>query len=135
MANKTTLNIASNIDEMRRKNNMGEYQKEEQEEKTFEATRNERVGVAPKKTVGRPKNKRALINKISKTSYFDDGTHQRIKQLQVFSKVEVKDLILVSVIDFLDRNCDESGKLTAAGEQHIVSVMDKVYEEYGEYLD
>lgn len=85
--------------------------------------------------VGRPKNKRALINKISKTSYFDDGTHQRIKQLQVFSKVEVKDLILVSVIDFLDRNCDENGKLTAAGEQHITSVMDRVYEEYGEYLD
>lgn len=135
MANKSTLNIASNIDEMRRKNNMGEYQKEEQEEKTFEATRNERVGVVQKKSVGRPKNKRALINKISKTSYFDDGTHQRIKQLQVFSKVEVKDLILVSVIDFLDRNCDENGKLTAAGEQHIVSVMDKVYEEYGEYLD
>lgn len=135
MANKSTLNIASNIDEMRRKNNMGEYQKEEQEEKTFEATRNERVGVSPKKSVGRPKNKRSLINKISKTSYFDDGTHQRIKQLQVFSKVEVKDLILVSVIDFLDRNCDENGKLTAAGEQHIVSVMDKVYEEYGEYLD
>lgn len=135
MANKSTLNIASNIDEMRRKNNMGEYQKEEQEEKTFEATRNERVGVAQKKSVGRPKNKRALINKISKTSYFDDGTHQRIKQLQVFSKVEVKDLILVSVIDFLDRNCDENGKLTAAGEQHIASVMDKVYEEYGEYLD
>lgn len=135
MANKSTLNIASNIDEMRRKNNMGEYQKEEQEEKIFEATRNERVGVVQKKSVGRPKNKRALINKISKTSYFDDGTHQRIKQLQVFSKVEVKDLILVSVIDFLDRNCDENGKLTAAGEQHIVSVMDKVYEEYGEYLD
>ena len=135
MANKSTLNIASNIDEMRRKNNMGEYQKEEQEEKTFEATRNERAGVVTKKSVGRPKNKRALINKISKTSYFDDGTHQRIKQLQVFSKVEVKDLILVSVIDFLDRNCDENGKLTVAGEQHITSVMDKVYEEYGEYLD
>ena len=28
--------------------------------------------------VGRPKNKRALINKNPKTSYFDDGTHQRI---------------------------------------------------------
>ena len=87
------------------------------------------------RSVGRPKNKRELINKIAKTSYFDDGTHQRIKQLQVFSKVEVKDLILVSVIDFLNRNCDESGKLSAAAERHIESVIDKVYEEHGEYVD
>lgn len=87
------------------------------------------------RSVGRPKNKRSLINKIAKTSYFDDGTHQRIKQVQVFSKVEVKDLILASVIDFLDRNCDEAGRLSPVAERRIESIIDKVYEEYGEYVD
>lgn len=87
------------------------------------------------RSVGRPRNKRILINKIAKTSYFDDGTHQRIKQIQVFSKVEVKDLILAAVIDFLDRNCDESGRLSSVAERKIESIIDKVYEEYGEYVD
>ena len=32
MANKSSLNIASNIKDMRQKNNMGEFQKEVQEE-------------------------------------------------------------------------------------------------------
>lgn len=87
------------------------------------------------RSVGRPKNKRALKNKKPKTTYFDEGTHQRIKVLRAFSEVEVKDLILVSVIDFMDKHCDEDGKLTRVGEKHIEEVMNKVYEEYGEYSE
>ena len=85
--------------------------------------------------VGRPKNRYALKNKKPKTSYFDEGTHQRIRVLKAYSEVEVKDLILVSVIDFLDKHCDESGKLSQAGERHIAAVMEKVYEEYGEIIE
>lgn len=84
------------------------------------------------RSVGRPKKKVALRDKKPKTTYFDLGTHRRIKILRAFSEVEVKDLILVSVIDFLDKYCDEEGRLTRAGEKHIENVMDKVYEEFGE---
>lgn len=84
------------------------------------------------RSVGRPKKKVALRDKKPKTTYFDIGTHQRIKILRAFSEVEVKDLILVSVIDFLDKYCDADGRLTRIGERHIENVMDKVYEEFGE---
>lgn len=84
------------------------------------------------RSVGRPKKKVALRDKKPKTTYFDIGTHQRIKLLRAFSEVEVKDLILVSVIDFLDKYCDADGRLSRIGERHIENVMNKVYEEYGE---
>lgn len=84
------------------------------------------------RSVGRPKKKVALRDKKPKTTYFDIGTHQRIKLLRAFSEVEVKDLILVSVIDFLDKYCDADGRLTRIGERHIENVMNKVYEEFGE---
>lgn len=84
------------------------------------------------RSVGRPKKKVALRDKKPKTTYFDIGTHQRIKLLRAFSEVEVKDLILVSVIDFLDKYCDADGRLTQSGERHIENVMDKVYEEFGD---
>lgn len=85
----------------------------------------------PSRGAGRPKKKRALREKISKTTFFDIGTHQRIKQLGVYSSVEVKDLILVAVVDFLDRHCDENGKLSVEAEKLIERTLDRIYAEYG----
>lgn len=133
MANKSTLNIASNIDEMRRKNNMGKHQKEEQAERIYEPSREEGVEISRKRSVGRQPKERKIKRTYPKTIYFDESTSMKLSDVRTKDKIEIKDLVLVATIEFLKKNFNEGERcLSEQAKELVRREMDIILEEFGE---
>ena len=130
MANKSTLNIASNIDDMRRKNNMGEYQKEEQEEKKNEPVREERVEVAPvvvePKKKGRPSKGATLDLNIGINVFLDKPLHKKLQYARAETDISIKDLIYMAT-DYVMNELFDGSIPTSEGEKVIREFKKKMF--------
>lgn len=131
MANKSAFSITSNMKEMRQKNNMGEYQKETQE--PAEAAQPvDRVGPA-KRSVGRQPKERKIKRTYPKTIYFDEPTSMKLSDVRTKDKIEIKDLVLVATIDFLNKNFNEEARsLRESAKDFIRMEMNRILDEFGE---
>ena len=131
MANKSAFSITSNMKEMRQKNNMGEYQKETQE--LAEAAQPvDRVEPA-KRSVGRQPKERKIKRTYPKTIYFDEPTSMKLSDVRTKDKIEIKDLVLVATIDFLNKNFNEEARsLRESAKDFIRMEMNRILDEFGE---
>ena len=117
--------------EMRQKNNMGEYQKETQEsaESARPAVREEPV----KRSVGRQPKERKIKRTYPKTIYFDEPTSMKLSDVRTKDKIEIKDLVLVATIDFLNKNFNEEARsLKESAKDFIRMEMNRILDEFGE---
>lgn len=130
MGNKSTLNIASNINEMRRKNNMGEYQKEEQEEKKYEPAREERVEVAPAvvepKKKGRPSKGATLDLTVGINVFLDKPLHKKLQYARAETDISIKDLIYMAT-DYMMNELFDGPIPTKEGERVIREFKKKMF--------
>ena len=131
MANKSAFSITSNMKEMRQKNNMGEYQKETQE--LAEAAQPvDRVEPA-KRSVGRQPKERKIKRTYPKTIYFDEPTSMKLSDVRTKDKIEIKDLVLVATIDFLNKNFNEEARsLRESAKDFIRMEKNRILDEFGE---
>lgn len=131
MANKSSLKIGDSMKELRQKNNMGEYQKNEPERVVQEQV-GERVEPA-KRSVGRQPKERKIKRTYPKTIYFDEPTSMKLSDVRTKDKIEIKDLVLVATIEFLKRNFNEEERcLSEASKDYIRKEMDKILEVFSE---
>lgn len=129
MANKTSFNIYGSAREIRQKNNMGEYQKLEAESAPSKPTV-EPIGEEPapaKRSVGRQPKERKLGKDYPKTVYFDQQTSMKLSDIRTKDKIDIKDVVLVATIEFLNRNFNEDLRgLTEAGKALVRKEMDRI---------
>ena len=131
MANKSAFSITSNMKEMRQKNNMGEYQKETQEPAEA-AQPADRIEPA-KRSVGRQPKERKIKRTYPKTIYFDEPTSMKLSDVRTKDKIEIKDLVLVATIDFLNKNFNEEARsLRESAKDFIRMEMNRILDEFGE---
>ena len=132
MANKTVnLNIAENVKKMQKQNNMGEYKKEEPILQNNEKV-DERVETA-KRSVGRQPKERKIKRDYPKTIYFDEATSMKLSDVRTKDKIEIKDLVLVATIDFLNKNYNEEARsLKESAKDYIQKEMSRILDEFGE---
>ena len=131
MANKSSLKIGDSMKELRQKNNMGEYQKNEPE-RVVQDQVGERVEPA-KRSVGRQPKERKIKRTYPKTIYFDEPTSMKLSDVRTKDKIEIKDLVLVATIEFLKRNFNEEERcLSEASKDYIRKEMDKILEVFSE---
>ena len=109
MANKSSLKIASNIEDMRRKNNMGEFQKEMQEEVRATSVQDDRTVPAPvveepKKKKGRPKKGAALDLTVGINVFLDKPLHKKLQYARAETDISIKDLIYMAT-DYMMNEC------------------------------
>jgi len=131
MANKSSLKIGDSMKELRQKNNMGEYQKNEPEPVAQDQV-GERVEPA-KRSVGRQPKERKIKRTYPKTIYFDEPTSMKLSDVRTKDKIEIKDLVLVATIEFLKRNFNEEERcLSEASKDYIRKEMDKILEVFSE---
>lgn len=129
MANKSSFNIYGSAREIRQKNNMGEYQKPETvsapSKPTVEPIREEPAPV--KRSVGRQPKERKLGKDYPKTIYFDQQTSMKLSDIRTKDKIDIKDVVLVATIEFLNRNFNEDLRgLTEAGKALVRKEMDRI---------
>ena len=118
---------------MRRKNNMGEYQKEERMERKYEPAREELMETPPKRSVGRQPKERKIKRTYPKTIYFDEPTSMKLSDVRTKDKIEIKDLVLVATIEFLKRNFNEEERcLNQSAKEIIRREMEIILKEFGE---
>lgn len=131
MANKTSFNIdvSGGMKDARRKNNMGEYQKTEPVFTPSKPTA-EPIGEEPapaKRPVGRQPKERKLGKDYPKTIYFDQQTSMKLSDIRTKDKIDIKDVVLVATIEFLNRNFNEDLRgLTEAGKALVRKEMDRI---------
>ena len=129
MANKSSLNIGGRMKELRQKNNIGEYQTTETVSvQSKPAT--EPIGEVPvhvKRSVGRQPKERKLGKDYPKTIYFDQQTCMKLSDIRTKDKIDIKDVVLVATIEFLNRNFNEDLRgLTEAGKALVRKEMDRI---------
>lgn len=129
MGNKSTLNIASNIDDMRRKNNMGEYQKEEQNNESYVPSPAERVETAPvpePKKKGRPSKGTALDLNIGINVFLDKPLHKKLQYARAETDISIKDLIYMAT-DYMMSELFDGPIPTQEGERVIREFKKKMF--------
>ena len=131
MANKSSLDIdvSGGLKDFRKKNNVGEYQKSEPVftpiKATVEPIREENAPV--KRSVGRQPKERKLGKDYPKTIYFDQQTSMKLSDIRTKDKIDIKDVVLVATIEFLNRNFNEDLRgLTEAGKALVRKEMDRI---------
>ena len=129
MANKSSLNIGGRMKELRQKNDIGEYQTTETVSvQSKPAT--EQIGEVPvpvKRSVGRQPKERKLGKDYPKTIYFDQQTSMKLSDIRTKDKIDIKDVVLVATIEFLNRNFNEDLRgLTEAGKALVRKEMDRI---------
>ena len=134
MANKpTTLNISQSVKEMQQKNNIGQSQEEKTELKPHQK---EQVGerhVPERGNVGRKPKERKIRRDYPKTIYFDEPTSMKLSDVRTKDKIEIKDLVLVATIEFLNRNFNtDTRSLNEAAKNYIRKEMDRILDNFSE---
>lgn len=137
MANKTSFNIdvSGGMKDARKKNNMGEYQKPEPVFTPSKPTTGpiEEEPVPTKRPVGRQPKERKLGKDYPKTIYFDQQTSMKLSDIRTKDKIDIKDVVLVATIEFLNRNFNEDLRgLTEAGKALVRKEMDRILDELEE---
>lgn len=118
---------------MHKKNNMGQYQREETEA-AVQPSAPVGEGAAPQKnSVGRKPKDRKIRRDFPKTIYFDEPTSLKLSDVRTKDKIEIKDLVLVATIEFLNRNFNEQTRsLSEGAKDYIRKEMDRILSEFGE---
>ena len=130
MANKSSLNIASNIKDMRQKNNMGEFQKEVQEEAW--STPNQEVRVTPAPVVeepkkkGRPKKGATLDLTVGINVFLDKPLHKKLQYARAETDISIKDLIYMAT-DYMMNELFDGSMPTKEGERVIREFKEKMF--------
>lgn len=130
MANKSSLNIASNIKDMRQKNNMGEFQKEVQEE--ARSTPNQEVRVTPAPVVeepkkkGRPKKGATLDLTVGINVFLDKPLHKKLQYARAETDISIKDLIYMAT-DYMMNELFDGSMPTKEGERVIREFKEKMF--------
>ena len=129
MANKSSLNIASNIKDMRQKNNMGEFQKEVQEENrntpSQEIPKPAPVVEEPKKK-GRPKKGATLDLTVGINVFLDKPLHKKLQYARAETDISIKDLIYMAT-DYMMNELFDGSMPTKEGERVIREFKEKMF--------
>ena len=130
MANKSSLKIASNIEDMRRKNNMGEFQKEMQEEVRVTSVQDDRTVSAPvveePKKKGRPKKGAALDLTVGINVFLDKPLHKKLQYARAETDISIKDLIYMAT-DYMMNELFDGSMPTKEGERVIQEFKEKMF--------
>ena len=130
MANKSSLRIASNIEDMRRKNNMGEFQKEMQEEVRVTSVQDDRTVLAPvveePKKKGRPKKGAALDLTVGINVFLDKPLHKKLQYARAETDISIKDLIYMAT-DYMMNELFDGSMPTKEGERAIREFKEKMF--------
>lgn len=130
MANKSSLRIASNIEDMRRKNNMGEFQKEMQEEVRATSVQDDRTVSAPvveePKKKGRPKKGAALDLTVGINVFLDKPLHKKLQYARAETDISIKDLIYMAT-DYMMNELFDGSMPTKEGERVIREFKEKMF--------
>ena len=130
MANKSSLKIASNIEDMRRKNNMGEFQKEIQEEVRATSVKDDRTMPAPvveeHKKKGRPKKGAALDLTVGINVFLDKPLHKKLQYARAETDISIKDLIYMAT-DYMMNELFDGSMPTKEGERVIREFKEKMF--------
>ena len=130
MANKSSLKIASNIEDMRRKNNMGEFQKEMQEEVRATSVQDDRTVPAPvveaPKKKGRPKKGAALDLTVGINVFLDKPLHKKLQYARAETDISIKDLIYMAT-DYMMNELFDGSMPTKEGERVIREFKEKMF--------
>ena len=130
MANKSSLRIASNIEDMRRKNNMGEFQKEMQEEVRVTSVQDDRAVPAPvveePKKKGRPKKGAALDLTVGINVFLDKPLHKKLQYARAETDISIKDLIYMAT-DYMMNELFDGSMPTKEGERVIREFKEKMF--------
>lgn len=130
MANKSSLRIASNIEDMRRKNNMGEFQKEMQEEVRVTSVQDDRTVPAPvveePKKKGRPKKGAALDLTVGINVFLDKPLHKKLQYARAETDISIKDLIYMAT-DYMMNELFDGSMPTKEGERVIREFKEKMF--------
>lgn len=133
MANKSTINISQSVKEIQQKNNIGQ-----QQEPAYEpsAPQTEPIGervASARSSAGRKPKERKIRRDYPKTIYFDEPTSMKLSDVRTKDKIEIKDLVLVATIEFLNRNFnDDTRSLSEAAKNYIRKEMDKILDVFSE---
>ena len=130
MANKSSLKIASNIEDMRRKNNMGEFQKEMQEEVRATSVQDDWTVPAPvveePKKKGRPKKGAALDLTVGINVFLDKPLHKKLQYARAETDISIKDLIYMAT-DYMMNELFDGSMPTKEGERVIREFKEKMF--------
>ena len=130
MANKSSLKIASNIEDMRRKNNMGEFQKEMQEEVRVTSVQDDRAVPVPvveePKKKGRPKKGAALDLTVGINVFLDKPLHKKLQYARAETDISIKDLIYMAT-DYMMNELFDGSMPTKEGERVIREFKEKMF--------
>ena len=130
MANKSSLKIASNIEDMRRKNNMGEFQKEMQEEVRATSVQDDRTVPSPvveePKKKGRPKKGAALDLTVGINVFLDKPLHKKLQYARAETDISIKDLIYMAT-DYMMNELFDGSMPTKEGERVIREFKEKMF--------
>ena len=130
MANKSSLKIASNIEDMRRKNNMGEFKKEMQEEVRATSVQADRTVPAPveeePKQKGRPKKGAALDLTVGINVFLDKPLHKKLQYARAETDISIKDLIYMAT-DYMMNELFDGSMPTKEGERVIREFNEKMF--------
>ena len=130
MANKSSLSIASNMNDMRRKNNMGEYQKEIPTERASEYATTDRVEApaipAEPKKKGRPKKGATIDLNVGINVFLDKPLHKKLQYARAETDISIKDLIYMATDYMMDKLFDGSMP-TKEGERVIREFKEKMF--------
>ena len=130
MANKSSLKIASNIEDMRRKNNMGEFQKEMQEEVRATSVQDDRTVPPPvveePKKKGRPKKGAALDLTVGINVFLDKPLHKKLQYARAETDISIKDLIYMAT-DYMMNELFDGSMPTKEGERVIREFKEKMF--------
>ena len=125
MANKSSLKIASNIEDMRRKNNMGEFQKEMQEEVRATSVQDDRTVPAP--VVEEPNKKGAALDlTVGINVFLDKPLHKKLQYARAETDISIKDLIYMAT-DYMMNELFDGSMPTKEGEKVIREFKEKMF--------
>lgn len=90
--------------------------------------------VAPVRgNVGRKPKERKIRRDYPKTIYFDEPTSMKLSDVRTKDKIEIKDLVLVATIEFLNRNFNnETRSLNEAAKNYIRKEMGRILDTFSE---
>lgn len=129
--NRKTLNFAANMAKLREQNKAVEEQ-QEIEKTDQQPSVGERVAQV-RGNVGRKPKERKIRRDYPKTIYFDEPTSMKLSDVRTKDKIEIKDLVLVATIEFLNRNFNnETRSLNEAAKNYIRKEMDRILDSFSE---
>lgn len=134
MANKPSiLNISKSMKEIQHKNNIGQQPEEKPEANTQQQEPIGERATPVRSNVGRKPKERKIRRDYPKTIYFDEPTSMKLSDVRTKDKIEIKDLVLVATIEFLNRNFNnETRSLDEAAKNYIRKEMDRILDTFSE---